>query len=282
MSFSFLGRKPQIDAHISKLLKAEEKNLSKVRFWGKDSLERLKSFALRGKSLRGSLVVFSHKLFQGTSGSKVFDVAAALELIHSALLIQDDILDRDLMRRGVRAVHRQYADLGARKKIKDRNHFGESAAICLADIGFFAAFGTLGRLSLNSKIRDELWRLFREELAITASGQMADMALAEKRQKTLSVYCAKTARYTFVLPVLAGAILAGKRRKDLQKVEKLSEILGIIFQLKDDELDKGGKGQGKEISRLVKKAQKLIWSLPVQEQKKAFGALLRYNLERRA
>lgn len=249
-------------------------------FWSKDALRRLESFALNGKTLRGSLVIFSHELFGGNFKRKVTDIAAALELIHSALLIQDDIMDKDLMRRGARTIHLQYASLGKRKKIRNPHHFGESAAVCLADIAFFVAFGLLDRLTLNLKAKMELWNLFVKELTTTALGQMEDVASAGKNRNNLSLYRAKTARYTFVLPLLAGAILAGRGRKSLRKLERAAEILGIIFQLKDDELDNKTTRNGKEIMRLAREAERLIFRLPT-EQKKALAELLTYNLKRK-
>jgi len=190
--------------------------------------------------------------------------------MHSALLIQDDIMDEDEMRRGVKAIHRQYARVGRKRKIKNPDHFGESAAICLSDIAFFFAFGVLGRLKIDLGARRELWKLFSRELITTALGQMEELTL----------YLAKTARYTFVLPLLAGALLAGKRRAELKKFEKLGEVLGIIFQLKDDELDGEQKRFNKEISRFGRMAKKLVFSLSDKKQKEAFSDLLAYSLSR--
>lgn len=281
MKFPFPEYKSRIEARISELLTKEEKDLQMAGFWSKDAIRRLKSFVLRGKTLRGSLVIFSHQLFGGTLKTEVIDTAAALELIHSALLIQDDIMDEDLMRRGIKTIHLQYANLGKRKKIKNSSHFGESAAGCLADIAFFVAFGLLGRLALNLKAKKELWNLFTKELTATAIGQIEDVASVGKREVNLTLYRAKTARYTFVLPLLAGALLAGKKKGQLKNFEKLGEVLGIIFQLKDDELDGKRKGREGEILRLARKARRLILSLATPKQKGAFSALLVYNLERK-
>ena len=279
MKLPFPEFKSQIDRRISKLLKEAEKSFVAGVF-DRDSIRRLESFARRGKSLRGSLVMFSYRLFKNGFSQEALDMAAALELIHSALLIQDDIMDEDEMRRGVKAVHRQYAWVGKKLKIKNPDHFGESAAICLSDIAFFFAFGVLGRLKIDLGARRELWKLFSRELITTALGQMEDVAASPARKKELTLYLAKTARYTFVLPLLAGALLAGKRRAELKKFEKLGEVLGIIFQLKDDELDGEQKRFNKEISRFGRMAKKLIFSLSDKKQKEAFSDLLAYSLSR--
>ncbi|MEK7162444.1 MAG: polyprenyl synthetase family protein [Patescibacteria group bacterium] len=277
---NFLKYKPRIDRRISELLAKSEKNLPILGYWGRDAMKRLRSFALRGKSLRGSLVLFSYRLFKNVLKPEVIDVAAALELIHSALLIQDDIMDEDEVRRGIKTIHLQYAGLGQIKKIPMPRHFGESAAVCLSDIAFFLAFGALGRLRFKAALAKDFWELFSQELATTAVGQMEEAASFGIKRLNLNLYRAKTARYTFVLPLLAGAMLAGKRRSELKKFEKLGEILGVIFQLKDDELDKKRSGTGKEILRLARKAERLILTLPAPKQKEAFSGILAYNLSR--
>ncbi|OGF71063.1 hypothetical protein A3B18_03905 [Candidatus Giovannonibacteria bacterium RIFCSPLOWO2_01_FULL_46_13] len=281
MNSGFLNHKKRIDARIRAILAAKKKIFLGLGFWGADSRKKLESFLFRGKTLRGSLVALSYVLFRKKLAHDALDVGASLELIHSALLIQDDIMDEDEMRRGMKTIHRQYEILGKKKGIKNSYHFGEGAGICLSDVAFFIAFETLGELNLSKKVRRDLWELFSKELMTTAIGQIEDVALAGKA-KNLELYRAKTARYTFVLPLLAGAILAGKNKKSLREFEKLAEILGIIFQLKDDELDDGGKVNNSGIADLTERARKLIRTLPAQNQKDFFASLLKYNLERKS
>jgi len=67
------------------------------------------------------------------------------------------------------------------------------------------------------------------------------------------VYLYKTGRYTFSLPLMLGALLARQNKEILQQLEKLGEYIGVLFQLKDDELslfgneDTTGKPEGSDI-----------------------------------
>jgi geranylgeranyl diphosphate synthase type I len=75
-----------------------------------------------------------------------------------------------------------------------------------------------------------------------------------KPDDIISCYISKTARYSFSLPLVIGAALAGQNRKILDRLEKLGENLGLIYQIRDDELgiygrkDLTGKPVGSDIS----------------------------------
>jgi geranylgeranyl diphosphate synthase type I len=101
--------------------------------------------------------------------------------------------------------------------------------------------------------------LVSRELSYVAAAQMLDVYRGAQDRLKLSendilrLYTYKTARYTFSLPLLCGALLARAAEKQLPRLEKIGELLGIIFQIKDDELglfgdsDKTGKPVGSDI-----------------------------------
>jgi len=61
----------------------------------KDAFSRINNFTSRGKMIRGSLVSLGYKLFQQNSPEDLIIVGAAIELLQSALLIHDDIMDQE-------------------------------------------------------------------------------------------------------------------------------------------------------------------------------------------
>ena len=222
--------KPRIEVFLDEFLKKKEKELAKVNPWGKDALERLRVFAKRGKTLRGALVILSYLLKEKKVSQETIAAAAALELAHSSLLIHDDIMDEDFLRRGRKTIFAQYVALAPNRKKARR--FGESMGICAGDLGLFLAFEILPR---------NLQPLFAKELVAVCVGQMQDIASAGrnklKKRDILELYRYKTARYTFSLPFLMGGVLAGLPGSLLKKLEKFGELCGIVFQLRDDELD---------------------------------------------
>ena len=96
--------------------------LSQINIWG-DSIDRLLPFVTSGKTTRGSLAVYIYSLFRKNLPPSIYKAAAALELYHSGLLIHDDIMDRDNLRRGKPSIWEQYS------RASHDTHIGISQAI---------------------------------------------------------------------------------------------------------------------------------------------------------
>ncbi|KKL45123.1 hypothetical protein LCGC14_2358850, partial [marine sediment metagenome] len=58
-------------------------------------MRRFSGFAGQGKMIRGGLVILSYLMYKGNDPGWIVKTASAVELIHSSLLIHDDIMDRD-------------------------------------------------------------------------------------------------------------------------------------------------------------------------------------------
>lgn len=178
-----------------------------------------------GKRIRGVLVKLGYELAQGDPANQVeiLRLGAAVEILHSAFLIHDDIIDESLTRRGKPSL---YQALGG-------NHYGISQAISLGDYGFFLAFKIISQTNFPDKIKNNALELFSKVMMDTAWGEMLDL----EKIDPLAVMKLKTAGYTVTGPLQLGAILAGK--EELSGVlGEFGESLGIAFQIRDDILDK--------------------------------------------
>ncbi len=107
-------------------------------------------------------------------------------------------------------------------------------------------------------------KILSRELQLVGQAQMIDVRFGQINyeptfNEIIQVYKYKTARYSFVLPFLIGAVLAGVN--NTQKLEKLGEELGIIFQLKDDDLGLTGdeKVTGKQLGSDIKENKKTLY-----------------------
>ena len=107
----------KIKQYLSGFLLSKGKELDQVNQWGIDVTRRLLAFSTNGKLLRGSLLLFSELMFDKGTEKPALEVASAYELIHSSLLIHDDIMDRDTQRRGMPSIFYQY-----KKCIEDKIH----------------------------------------------------------------------------------------------------------------------------------------------------------------
>ncbi|HEB30197.1 MAG TPA: polyprenyl synthetase family protein [Spirochaetes bacterium] len=256
-----------IEESIIAFLTKKKDELSSVNIWGEDLMRRFSGFAGQGKMIRGGLVILSYLMYKGNDPGWIVKTASAVELIHSSLLIHDDIMDRDYVRRGEKTLFAQYQELGENEKYHDPVHFGESFGICAGDIGFFLAFEILSEVDIYPEAKGKIFNLWSKELTLVGLAQMQDVYfsisnLEPGEDEILDLYRFKTARYTFSLPLMTGAILAGQDTKTALHLEKLGECIGIIFQIKDDELGLFGdeKEIGKPVGTDIEEGKKTIYS----------------------
>jgi len=219
-----------------------------------DAVQRLTPFIRSGKMLRSGLVCLGYKMCGRNVTSVVLPAAAAVEFFQTALLIHDDIIDRDNFRRGLPSLFYQYAQLGEEEALGDPTHFGEGMAICLGDISFFLAFELFSNLKISKSAKEKIILLWSRELCYVGLAQMQDMYFGETSKKIiaediLQLFHYKTARYSFSVPLQTGAMLGGAKPRLLSGLERCGHGLGLLFQLKDDEL--GLYGSEKEIGKPV-------------------------------
>ncbi|MFH2116116.1 MAG: polyprenyl synthetase family protein [Spirochaetota bacterium] len=242
--------------------------------FGADSARRLEEFSARGKMIRGCLVRLGYELGGGRAippeaEQAVARAGAAMELFQSGLLVHDDIMDRDRTRRGAPTLHVGYEAALARGLYGDPAHNGSSLGICAGDLVYFSAFSILAGLDVPGNVARQVCLTAARELALVGVAQMQDVANGAVRHNSINpfrdapaspdeeaillLYRYKTGRYTFSLPLSIGASLAESEPEAIASLEEAGESLGILFQLKDDELglfadeDELGKPVGADI-----------------------------------
>jgi geranylgeranyl diphosphate synthase type I len=219
--------------------------------WGQDVADRLKEYSQRGKMIRGALVGFAYRLFHqdGALPAACVEAGAAMELLQSFLLIHDDIMDQDDIRRGGAAIHSQYA--AAAPDPVTAAQYGLSLGICSGDISAFLAVERLATMDAENAIRNRIVSLVAREISLVGLAQMQDVhhgyVQTADDEAILNVYTYKTGRYTFSLPMMIGALLAGAEESAVQSLARFGEHSGRIFQIRDDQL--GLYGAGDEIGK---------------------------------
>ena len=93
-----------------------------------DMLNRYREFCHGGKKLRGALIQLGFEITGGDK-DKIISASTSIEIIHSFLLMHDDIEDRDDTRRGKPTIHKQYANTHT-------EHYGISMGINTGDLGY--------------------------------------------------------------------------------------------------------------------------------------------------
>lgn len=178
--------------------------------------------AAGGKRVRPLLTLASARLCE-YEGPDAVRLAAAVEFIHTATLLHDDVVDGSATRRGRPAANRLW---------------GNKPTILVGDFLFSRAF----QLMVETGSVDVL-RILSTASAIIAEGEVMQLATANNLATTeadhLAVIRAKTAALFAAATEVSGA-LAGVSADKVEGLRVYGDCLGIAFQLADDALDYAG------------------------------------------
>ena len=194
-----------------------------------------------GKRFRPLLTLLTAEAF-GSSTSRALDVACAMEMVHAASLVLDDLpsMDDARLRRGRPTTHRVY---------------GEADAI-LASVGLLTrAFGVIAAADcLPAGHRSELVMSLAEAVGFNGlvAGQALDLA-ERNRPRTVAELDALNHRKTGVLMMAsaeAGALIGGADPAARRELGEFARRIGLAFQIRDDLIDvDGGDHVGKDIGK---------------------------------
>jgi geranylgeranyl pyrophosphate synthase len=194
-----------------------------------------------GKRVRPRLLAEVHDGLGGRRGHAVLGMAAALELLHTAFVIHDDLIDNDDLRRGRPSVPGRFrtAAEGLHATARGQQAYAIAGALLTGDLALSAAFRAVATLDLPAKPRLRLMELVTEAVTTSATGELADVRLSlgaasTTHEDALDLAYRKTAAYSFVLPMQAGAVLADAGDATIARVGRAGRDLGIAFQLYDD------------------------------------------------
>ena len=202
----------------------------------------LREAADGGKRQRPRLLLASFFGLGGTDLRAAVAVAAAYELLHTALLVHDDVIDRDWVRRGTPNVAGRYRDRAiATTSSRTAAHFGRSAAILAGDLALASAPRLIESVELDPVVRRRLHELLYEAVVASAAGEVADLELATVEltsppttEQILTMERAKTSVYSFEAPLMSGAVLAGASDDVIDALGRYGRELGLAYQIVDD------------------------------------------------
>lgn len=176
-----------------------------------------------GKRLRPLLTILSGNCFNPDK-NKLIATATAIELIHLASLVHDDIIDKSSLRRGRASVNAKW---------------GEKTAVLMGDFLFAKAFGILAEEKLTHIL----------QLVVYCIQQMCDGEIEQEKfkfhwQQTYGDYYRRIYQKTALLIATcceAGAIIGQAEQREIDLLRQYGLHLGYAFQITDDLLDFKGK-----------------------------------------
>ena len=204
-----------------------EKDLSKVNslirnnIIEEETISNLYEYIFRtnGKQLRAQLSLISSSIDK-RMGKKRLKLAAVIELLHTATLVHDDVVDDSPVRRGIKSVN---------------NIWSNAHGVLIGDYIYSKAFMLMVELG-NSEILNELSKATND----ISKGELIQLDAINNKEITLkkleAISYFKTGRL-FEASAKCGAILSKGDNKYIKNISSCSKNLGIVFQIKDDLLD---------------------------------------------
>ena len=217
-------RKSELEEILEKYLPAEEGFCKE--------LAQAMNYSMRagGKRLRPLLMAETYKMFGGTS-QIIKPFLAAIEMIHTSSLIHDDLpaIDNDEYRRGKRTTHAVY---------------GEALGVLSGDALLNYAYETASKAFLMEPENPQIGRAFgiltgKTGICGMLGGQSVDVTNEGKeisREMLDYIYENKTSAL-IEASVMVGAVLAGASQKEVSRMERIGNKVGLAFQIRDDILD---------------------------------------------
>jgi geranylgeranyl diphosphate synthase type II len=236
-----MERQAQVDAVLDRFFSLSKNRAAKfgaeyVGLW-----QKLESSAFGGKRFRPRMVMAAYEGLGGLDAEAAAYVGAAYELLHTALIVHDDVIDRDFSRRGIPNVSGSYRDIAttAGIPIPTAEHRGMSAAVIAGDLALFNSYRLIDLSGVDDGIRGLLLEILDDALFASAAGELIDVdfsiaATMPTVDEVLNMERLKTAVYSFEAPLQAGAVLAGAPQSAVDRLGRYGCEIGIAYQIVDD------------------------------------------------
>ncbi|MDW6025075.1 polyprenyl synthetase family protein [Mesorhizobium sp. BAC0120] len=194
-----------------------------------------------GKGIRPALCMATCQAFGGDA-SDALASAAAIEMLHTAFLVHDDIEDESELRRGLPTLH---SEQGVPIALNAGDMMTAISVRILRE-----NLPALGH-TLTAGVYDEFEHMMQESLEGQAMelGWMRDNRLDISDEDYLRMVLKKTCWYSFIHPCRIGALIGTRNGVDLDRFNRFGSYLGTAFQIQDDLLNLTGdeRRYGKEI-----------------------------------
>jgi len=227
----------------------------------------IEEFMLRkGKRLASCSTLVTYKSYARDVDNRILRACVGIELYRHCILVHDDLIDKDNLRRGGKTFHRVFAE-------KCDKRFGEGTAVFVGGILYTLALQSLLNSGFPQEKLNRLAFLLSEGYRNVNESQILDLLFEYKDPDVEEWYtmASKRAGSLFKVTILAGAILGGASEGDLQILEEAAAHIGYSFDIQDDIIDtfasmeQYGRPPGGDIA-LGKKPLHLIYTLRLADQ----------------
>ena len=177
-------------------------------------------FRSDGKKIRARLNLISSSFNRNKNKTYRIKLAAIIELLHTATLVHDDVVDNSSIRRGNKSVNSLWSN---------------AHGVLIGDYIYSKAFIYMVHIG-NQKILQELSNATND----ISQGELIQLDAINNKEITLNklkkISYFKTGRL-FEASAKTGAMLAGASKKYIENISECAKNIGVLFQIKDDLLD---------------------------------------------
>lgn len=259
--------KGEVQTSLEKYFQGHEGRARKHSQAFGDLWARMAQATVGGKWMRPRLVYLTYSAFGGGDRQACADLAAAFEVLHAALLVHDDVIDRDFIRRGSPTIGASYRDVAATmgQNSADADHAGYSAAIIAGDLLLTGSLRLATSSALAHPQGASILEAMHEAIFAAAAGELDDLLFSlggwnAQMPEVLNMERLKTAVYSFEMPLRAGALLAGESVDTADALAAVGRDIGIAYQIIDDVLGTFGESveTGKSVDSDLREGKRTI------------------------
>jgi geranylgeranyl diphosphate synthase, type I len=257
--------KPAIDAGIALELSKRKQEVGELAPQLTEIVIAMEELSVGGKRLRGILTLLGYEAAGKEVDGEAVQAAVAMEIFHLGLMIHDDIMDQDELRRGVATIHSRYKD----------KRLGETLAILAGDYCFAWTSAILTELVLPARSLLAGLSVWNTYFRRVGYGQTLDVWTESRGEisesEILQVLSLKSGEYSCVLPLVLGATLGEAEDNVVARLGKLGMELGLVLQLRDDYLAEYGdsKKTGKPVGGDSREGKKTLVTMYGKEKSEA-------------
>ncbi len=265
----------KINKELEKEFGTHKQRAEKIHPEGVKVIDYLEDYTMRGgKRVRPALIIAGYKAVGGEEPEKIVPASLSIEALQSYLLIHDDIMDEDELRRGDTTLHKMYEEYHEKEFPDGRaERFGENMGIIVGDIANSFAVAQLIKSDFDCEIKMKALEKFEQIHRHTGYGQVLDVTFNEKglddvdEEDVLTVHYLKTSQYTMAGPLELGTIFAEGSEEQRKMLKEYGEKAGKAFQVYDDMLGLYGDEEklGKPIGSDLEEGKKTLLMVKAYE-----------------
>lgn len=193
--------------------------------------DELREYILRkGKRLASCSTLLSYKGYKGEIDERIMNVCVGIELYRHCILVHDDLIDRDNLRRGGKSFH---------KLFNYDKRFGEGLAIFTGDLIFPLALKCISNSGFPVEKVDKALSLLIEGYVEVNESQILDLLFeyTDPDVNEWSKMAHKRAASLFKASIIIGAMLGDAPDKDIEILRSAGISIGYSFDIQDDIID---------------------------------------------